>query len=105
MKINKLATKNILKKMNQEDESVSKVIRKQLAEIDQEVNFDINSFNQGGRLIYVGAGTSGRLGILDAVECMPTFSAPKEMVQGIIAGGLTAFTEAVEGAEDSLDSG
>src|SRR5690625_444983 len=105
MNLDQLATIDILKKMNQEDESVSKVIRNQLPEIDQAVNFAINSFNQGGRLIYVGAGTSGRLGILDAVECMPTFSAPKEMVQGIIAGGLTAFTEAVEGAEDSLDSG
>jgi len=105
MNLDQLATIDILKKMNQEDESVSKVIRNQLPEIDQAVNYAINSFNQGGRLIYVGAGTSGRLGILDAVECMPTFSAPKEMVQGIIAGGLTAFTEAVEGAEDSLDSG
>src|SRR5699024_299689 len=105
MHLDELSTMEILNKMNEEDESVSKVIENQLLEIDKAVNFAIESFNQGGRLIYIGAGTSGRLGILDAVECVPTFGSPKDMVQGIIAGGLKAFTEAVEGAEDNIDDG
>ncbi|MBU5467836.1 N-acetylmuramic acid 6-phosphate etherase [Virgibacillus sp. MSJ-26] len=105
MHLDELSTMEILNKMNEEDVSVSKVIENQLLEIDKAVNFAIESFNQGGRLIYIGAGTSGRLGILDAVECVPTFGSPKDMVQGIIAGGLKAFTEAVEGAEDNIDDG
>lgn len=105
MHLDELSTMEILNKMNEEDESVSKVIENQLLEIDKAVNFAIESFNHGGRLIYIGAGTSGRLGILDAVECVPTFGSPKDMVQGIIAGGLKAFTEAVEGAEDNIDDG
>jgi len=105
MHLDELSTMEILTKMNEEDESVSKTIRKQLPAIDKAVNFAIESFNQGGRLVYIGAGTSGRLGILDAVECVPTFGSPKDMVQGIIAGGLKAFTEAVEGAEDNIDDG
>lgn len=105
MNLDQLTTIDILKKMNEEDESVSKVIKSQLTKIDEAVNLVIKSFKQGGRLIYIGAGTSGRLGILDAVECVPTFSTPQDMVQGLIAGGLKAFTEAVEGAEDSLEAG
>ena len=105
MNLDQLSTIDILRKMNEEDESVSRIIKDQLSEIDKSVNLAIESFNQGGRLIYIGAGTSGRLGILDAVECVPTFGSPKEMVQGIIAGGLKAFTEAVEGAEDSFKAG
>lgn len=105
MNLDQLATIDVLRKMNEEDESVLKAIKEQLTEIDQAVNFVIDSFNQGGRLIYIGAGTSGRLGILDAVECVPTFSAPEEMVQGIIAGGKDALTQAAEGAEDSIEAG
>ena len=63
------------------------------------------AFRQGGRLLYVGAGTSGRLGVLDAAECPPTFGTPPEMVVGIIAGGTRALTRAVEGAEDDTDAG
>src|SRR5690625_1276612 len=105
MHLDELSTMEILTKMNAEDESVSKTIRKQLPVIDKAVNFAIESFNQGGRLVYIGAGTSGRLGILDAVECVPTFNVSPETVQGFIAGGMNAFTTAVEGAEDSLDAG
>jgi N-acetylmuramic acid 6-phosphate etherase len=75
-------------------------VSKQLDQIEKLVQKVIASFQQGGRLIYIGAGTSGRLGILDAVECPPTFGTDPDMVQGIIAGGLKALTNAVEGAED-----
>src|SRR5699024_5309869 len=73
--------------------------------IAQIVDTVVESFKKGGRLFYIGAGTSGRLGILDAAECVPTFGTDPEMVQGLIAGGEKAMTEAVEGAEDSIEGG
>jgi len=105
MQLDKMSTMDILTVMNQEDEQVLKAINGQLSNIEQTVEFVVDSFNNNGRLIYVGAGTSGRLGVLDAVECVPTFGTPPEMVQGIIAGGMKALYEAVEGAEDDRELG
>lgn len=93
----------ILNIMNKEDATVTKAIEAQLSQIEAAVKKIIQTFESGGRLFYIGAGTSGRLGILDAVECVPTFGTPPEMVQGIIAGGERAMMKAVEGAEDDLN--
>ncbi|WP_028402479.1 N-acetylmuramic acid 6-phosphate etherase [Ectobacillus panaciterrae] len=101
MHLDKMTTHEILNTMNAEDQIVAISVAKEIQNIENLVKSVITSFKQGGRLIYIGAGTSGRLGILDAVECPPTFGTDKEMVQGLIAGGLEAFTVAVEGAEDS----
>lgn len=103
--LDEMSTMDILRTMNQEDESVLRAIEKQLMNIEKAVQFVIESFNKGGRLIYIGAGTSGRLGILDAVECVPTFGTDPEMVQGLIAGGKTAIYKAAEGAEDNPELG
>lgn len=100
-----LPIREALEIMNEEDQKVALAVRKEIPQIEKAVQAVIESFNKGGRLIYVGAGTSGRLGILDAVECPPTFGTPPEMVQGLIAGGEKAFLKAVEGAEDSMDMG
>lgn len=105
MNLDEMSTLDILRTMNQEDESVLEAIDKQLSNIEKAVQFAIESFNNKGRLIYIGAGTSGRLGILDAVECVPTFGTDPEMVQGLIAGGNQAIYEAVEGAEDDAELG
>ncbi|ASA19988.1 N-acetylmuramic acid 6-phosphate etherase [Paenibacillus donghaensis] len=96
---------SVLKLMQEEDATLSSAIQAKLPQIERVVAVVIESFKQGGRLIYIGAGTSGRLGILDAVECVPTFGTEPEMVQGIIAGGETAIRMAVEGAEDSPQLG
>ncbi|MDB4883446.1 MAG: N-acetylmuramic acid 6-phosphate etherase [Gemmatimonadetes bacterium] len=89
--------------MNAEDQEVPRVVATQRAEIAQAITAAETAFRAGGRLFYVGAGTSGRLGVLDASECPPTFGTPPEMVQGIIAGGPAALTSAQEGAEDNLE--
>jgi N-acetylmuramic acid 6-phosphate etherase len=91
--------------MNEEDQSVPQIIAAVLPQIAEAVDAIAAAFGKGGRLIYIGAGTSGRLGVLDAVECVPTFSAPPSQVIGIIAGGMRALTEAVEGAEDDDSAG
>jgi N-acetylmuramic acid 6-phosphate etherase len=96
---------DILRIMNDQDQLVALAVKEVLPEIEAAVQFVFESFQKGGRLIYVGAGTSGRLGVLDAVECPPTFSTDPEMVQGIIAGGEGAFLKAVEGAEDQPELG
>lgn len=101
--IDTFSVKEIIKKMNQEDEKVAKIVRKETDSIANLVEAVVMSLEKGGRLFYIGAGTSGRLGVLDAAECIPTFNTSPEMVQGIIAGGMKAMTVAVEGAEDSLD--
>lgn len=101
--LDEMTTKQILTAMNEEDFNVPKAVGNEIDHIEKLVNKVIESFKKGGRLIYIGAGTSGRLGILDAVECPPTFGTDTEMVQGLIAGGLEAFTVAVEGAEDRED--
>lgn len=95
----------IVKMMNEADKKVSLAVEKESDNIALAVERVIEAFNKGGRLIYIGAGTSGRLGILDAAECPPTFGTPKEMVIGIIAGGSKALVDAIEGAEDSFDVG
>ena len=89
--------------INQEDLKVAHEVSKALPEIAKAVDIIQESFLNGGRLLYFGAGTSGRLGILDASECPPTFNTEKEMVQGIIAGGDEAIKNAIEGAEDSIE--
>lgn len=96
---------DILKLMNEEDQKIAEAVAQELPHIEAAVKYTLDSFKQGGRLIYIGAGTSGRLGVLDAVECPPTFSTDPNMVQGIIAGGEQAFVRAVEGAEDKPEAG
>ncbi|HLR51617.1 MAG TPA: N-acetylmuramic acid 6-phosphate etherase [Candidatus Avamphibacillus sp.] len=105
MNLDQMSILDILKVMNEEDKGVIKAIEKELPKIEEAVNLAIQSFNYKGRVIYVGAGTSGRLGVLDAVECVPTFGSPPEMVQGLIAGGMKAIADAVEGAEDNEELG
>jgi N-acetylmuramic acid 6-phosphate etherase len=87
--------------MNEEDATVPQAIKKVIPQIEEAVKLVIKAFKNGGRLIYVGAGTSGRLGVLDAAECPPTFGTDPSKVVGLIAGGEKAFLQAVEGAEDS----
>lgn len=89
--------------MNEEDAQVAKAVGEELTSIEKVIEKVIEAFRKGGRLIYIGAGTSGRLGVLDAAECVPTFGVEPTMVVGLIAGGQKAMLTAVEGAEDSLD--
>lgn len=91
--------------MNQEDHNVPNAVAEQLPQIEKVIEATISAFKKGGRLIYMGAGTSGRLGVLDAAECVPTFGVEAEMVVGLIAGGEQAMTVAVEGAEDDAELG
>lgn len=100
MALDLLGAGEILRIMHEEDIKAATAVGEALPEIEQAVERVVKAINEGGRLIYVGAGTSGRIGILDAVECVPTFSTTDE-VQALIAGGSGAFTKAVEGAEDS----
>ena len=95
----------IVDMINAEDALVPVVVASQRVNIAKAIDIAEDCFRAGGHLIYVGAGTSGRLGVLDASECPPTFGVEPEMVQGIIAGGLPALTRAQEGAEDILDDG
>lgn len=91
--------------MNAEDQTVAPSVHQALPAIEAAIQAITAAFKQNGRLFYIGAGTSGRLGVLDAAECVPTFGTPPEMVQGLIAGGMKAMTVAVEGAEDSQELG
>ncbi|AWC31660.1 N-acetylmuramic acid 6-phosphate etherase [Bacillus cytotoxicus] len=100
MNLDEMSIKEVLEAMNQEDRKVAIAVHKEMEQIEKIVRNVISSFQNGGRLIYIGAGTSGRLGILDAVECPPTFGTDERQIQGFIAGGMKAFTKAVEGAED-----
>ncbi|MCX7929670.1 MAG: N-acetylmuramic acid 6-phosphate etherase [Chlorobi bacterium] len=100
-----LATDDFLRLMNDEDCRVALAVRQEIPFIAHAVEAIANAFRRGGRLIYVGAGTSGRLGILDAAECPPTFGVPPIMVRGIIAGGPQAVFAAQEGAEDDPHAG
>ncbi|MBK9123752.1 MAG: N-acetylmuramic acid 6-phosphate etherase [Chloroflexi bacterium] len=95
----------IVQAMNEEDASVARAVALVLPQIAAAVEAITARMRRGGRLFYIGAGTSGRLGVLDAVECVPTFGVPPELVVGIIAGGERAFVRAVEGAEDDADGG
>jgi N-acetylmuramic acid 6-phosphate etherase len=103
--IDLLSTREILEVMNAEDAKVAGAVAKVIPEISCAVDETVRAFREGGRLIYIGAGTSARLGILDASECPPTFSVPEGMVVGLIAGGPKAIMHAVEGAEDDPDEG
>ncbi|EOL43275.1 N-acetylmuramic acid 6-phosphate etherase [Enterococcus caccae] len=105
MNLDELSIKEALEKMNQEDQKVALAVEEVLPQIEPVIQSIIEAFNHGGRLIYMGAGTSGRLGVLDAAECVPTFGVSPQMVQGLIAGGQEAMTVAVEGAEDSKELG
>lgn len=105
MNLDQMTVQEALKVMNDEDKKVAEAIEKVLPEIESAVHVITEQLRKGGRLIYTGAGTSGRLGVLDAAECPPTFGTPKEKVVGLIAGGERAFTEAIEGAEDSIELG
>ena len=101
MQVDSLSALEIVQLMNQEDKQVPLAIEKCLSQIAQAVECIVAAFQQGGRLVYIGAGTSGRLGVLDASECPPTFGVSPEMVKGIIAGGERALRHPIEGAEDS----
>jgi N-acetylmuramic acid 6-phosphate etherase len=95
----------MVRKMNEEDQIVAKVVGDVASDIAVAIDMIAKAFLKGGKLYYFGAGTSGRLGILDASECPPTFSVEPSMVQGIIAGGKDAMIKAVEGAEDNFEFG
>ena len=105
MDLDRLATRAVLERINDEDQTVAAVVRGEIEHIEAAVELAHAAIQAGGRMLYVGAGTSGRLGVLDAAECPPTFGTPPEWIQGIIAGGYGALIQAVEGAEDREDDG
>lgn len=105
MEIDTASVSTILEIMNAEDHLVAQAVGTQLKWIGEAVDIIVHAFRNGGRLFYAGAGTSGRLGILDASECPPTFGTAPELVQGLIAGGLPAVFQAQEGAEDHEENG
>lgn len=102
--IHKLSTINILKKINDEDNKIATIVRKSINEIKKTTELAINSVKSGGRIFYIGSGTSGRLGVLDASEIPPTYSASKNTFIGIISGGDDALRNSIEGAEDSSEN-
>ncbi|GEB30589.1 MULTISPECIES: N-acetylmuramic acid 6-phosphate etherase [Brevibacillus] len=104
-RLDQMSALEIVTLMNEEDQKVALAVKRVLPQIAQSVDMIVRSLSGGGRLLYFGAGTSGRLGILDAAECPPTFGTEPSVVQGIIAGGVKAMTEAIEGAEDSRELG
>jgi len=103
--IDQIPTLEMLTLVNQEDQTVPLAVARELPNIARAVDAIAERFERGGRLFYMGAGTSGRLGVLDASECPPTFSVPPTLVQGLIAGGDTALRKSSEKAEDSRDQG
>ncbi|HEX8903405.1 MAG TPA: N-acetylmuramic acid 6-phosphate etherase, partial [Longimicrobiaceae bacterium] len=103
--IDRLSALEIVRVINDEDHRIAPAVEGQLEQVARAVELAEEAFRAGGRLIYVGAGTSGRLGVLDASEMPPTYGTDPRMVQGIIAGGRQALTNAVEGAEDSREDG
>ncbi|MDE4001647.1 N-acetylmuramic acid 6-phosphate etherase [Glaesserella parasuis] len=105
MQIDTLSAYEIVQIINNEDKQVPLAIEKVLPQIAQAVEKIVEAFQQGGRLVYIGAGTSGRLGVLDASECPPTFGVSPEMIKGIIAGGERALRHPIEGAEDNKEAG
>lgn len=104
-RIDELETADMLRVMNEEDERVAPAVRLAIPSIARAVDAAAGALQAGGRLFYIGAGTSGRLGVLDASECPPTFSVSPELVQGIIAGGEAALSRATEASEDDPESG
>lgn len=105
MDIDSKSTVEILKIINEEDKKIPPAVEKEIPFIAEAVELVVSAFKKGGHLFYIGAGTSGRLGVLDAAECPPTFGTPPEMVQGLIAGGYEALVRAQEGAEDRPEWG
>ena len=103
--LDRLEVRALLDLISSEDRTVPDAVARELPAIAKAVELVVASFREGGRLIYVGAGTSGRLGVLDASECPPTFGSDPEQVQGVMAGGHTALVRAVEGAEDREQEG
>jgi len=97
-----LSVREILEIMNIEDRKPAEAVAREIPNIEKAITWIIESFSRGGRLFYIGAGTSGRLGVMDAAECPPTFGTSPEMVQGILAGGMRAFFRAAERAEDDM---
>jgi N-acetylmuramic acid 6-phosphate etherase len=105
MTMDSMSTEEVLRLINDQDKRVALAVEHEIPYITQAVEHVVASFRNGGRLIYFGAGTSGRLGVVDASECPPTFGTPPELVLGMIAGGNTAMFKAVEGAEDDPELG
>jgi len=105
LEIDGMEISEILRTINNEDASIANAVRMGLPEIEDTINYAVSSVKNGGRIFYVGAGTSGRLGVLDASEIPPTFSASNDIFIGIISGGDQALRKSVEGAEDSKDAG
>lgn len=105
MNLDQMDTSDILREMNLEDSQIYLAVQAQIPVITRMINDIVHSLKSGGRLIYMGAGTSGRLGVLDAVECEPTFGVDSSQIFGLIAGGEKAMFHAVEGAEDSFELG
>jgi len=105
LKLDEMSSLEIVELMNREDAKIAAAVGEVKSNIAAAVDCVTDCFRRGGRLIYMGAGTSGRLGVLDASECPPTFSTPPEMVRGLIAGGYQALTTAIEGAEDHWEAG
>jgi N-acetylmuramic acid 6-phosphate etherase len=105
MDIDLLPTEDVLRRINEEDGNVPAAVGDVIPQIAEAVDEIVKAFRKGGRLVYSGAGTSGRLGVLDASECPPTFSVPEEMVVGLIAGGDHALRHPIEGAEDDVEQG
>ena len=101
MCLDKMSALEIVRAMNEEDKTVAYAVEKALPQIAKAVDGIVDSFERGGRLLYIGAGTSGRLGVLDASECPPTYGVPSDVVVGIIAGGYKTLTSAAENAEDN----
>jgi len=99
-KLDTFNTLDIIKAMNEEDKKVALAVEKEIPNIAKAIDKIVSAFKKGGRLFYIGAGTSGRLGVLDASECPPTFGVSPDMVQAIMAGGERAYIKALEGAED-----
>jgi len=105
MKLDEMTPYQIISIMNEEDHNVVEAVRQALPQIEKTIQWTTQSLQSGGRILYIGAGTSGRIGILDAVECPPTFGVSYNMVVGVIAGGQEAFVKAKEGAEDDPELG
>ena len=103
--IDSLPTRELLEVINREDQKVAFAVQQEIPRIAEALDAIVERFQRGGRLFYAGAGTSGRLGVLDAVECPPTFGIPTERVQALMAGGETAMFRSVEASEDRRDAG
>lgn len=103
--IDRMSTLEMLQTINDEDRRVALAVQEVIPRIAEAVDAIVTRMEKGGRMIYVGAGTSGRLGVLDAVECVPTFSASPELIIGLLAGGEAAMTRSIEGAEDDAAAG